>query len=86
MITSLSEESCPIANIFIDWNPLYSDDYSTSRAYDSVPYKAQDDEPSLFAKLISDVKKLQVCFLRASNLTDRDLKQICNVLKPESGL
>lgn len=40
LITSLSEESCPIANIFIDWNPLYNDDYSTSRPYDNLPYKA----------------------------------------------
>lgn len=86
LISSLSEESCPVANIFVDWNPLYGDDYSTSKGYDNEPYTPAEDEPSLFAKLISDAKKLQVCFLRANNLTDRDLKQICQVLKPESGV
>jgi len=35
--------------------------------------------------MISDCKKLQVVFLRASSLTDRDLKHICQVLKPEAG-
>jgi Ran GTPase-activating protein (RanGAP) involved in mRNA processing and transport len=54
-------------------------------SYENKPYQGTDDEPSLFAKLISEAKKLQVCFLRASGLTDKDLKQICHVLKPESG-
>ena len=33
-------------------------------------------EISMFAKLISEAKKLQVLFLRASGLQDRDLEHI----------
>lgn len=38
-----------------------------------------------FAKLVESCKRLQVLFLRASGLKDRDVQQICNVLKPEYG-
>lgn len=86
LIHCLSEDNCPVANLFFDWNPLYGEDYVTSRGFDNVPYQPAEDEPSLFAKLISDAKKLQVLFLRASGLNDKDLKAICHVLKPEAGL
>ena len=82
----LSEDSCPVVNLFFDWNPLYYDDYVTSKGFGNREYHASDDEPSLFAKLISDAKKLQVLFLRASGLNDKDLKSICHVLKPEAGM
>jgi hypothetical protein len=72
-----------VVNLFLDWNPLYGDDYVTSKGFENVPYRGED--PSMFAKLISDVKKLQVCFFRGSGLTEKDLKAICHVLKPESG-
>lgn len=46
----------------------------------------EKQEISLFAKLISEAKKLQVVFFRASGLTDLDLKHICLALKPETEL
>jgi len=98
LIGYLSEESCPVANIFIDWNPIFADSYETRAASSASLYSGSvaevdadvsvegGQEPqSLFAKLISECKKLQVCFLRASNLTDKDLRDIYFVLKPESG-
>ncbi len=27
LIAYLSADSCPIINLFIDWNPLYNDEY-----------------------------------------------------------
>ena len=80
----MSEDTCPVANLFIDWNPIYDDRYDTAKG-DANELHREEDDPSLFSKLISDAKKLQVCFLRASGLTDKDLKQICHVLKPEAG-
>ena len=84
-----------MTNLFLDWNPVYEEDF---RAGDSVPpgtnklYQmkpAVEEEPeeiSLFAKLISEAKKLQVIFMRASGLGDKDLQQICMALKPDTGL
>ena len=46
----------------------------------------QPEEISLFAKLVSEAKKLQVLFLRACNITDRDLAHIMMALKPETQL
>ncbi len=34
---------------------------------------------------MQDAKKLQVLFLRHSGLNDKDLKQICHLLRAESG-
>ena len=39
----------------------------------------------MFARLVSEAKKLQVLFLRASGLKDKDLRDICYVLKPDAG-
>lgn len=39
----------------------------------------------MYAKLVQDAKKLQVLFLRANGLKDRDLNQICHILKPDAG-
>ena len=41
---------------------------------------------SLFARLISEGKKLQVVFLRASGLKDIDLQYIMLALKPDTNL
>jgi len=52
------------------------------------PAEATEEEPaeqSPFARLVESCKRLQVIFLRASGLQDNDLKQICNVLKPDYG-
>ena len=40
----------------------------------------------MFAKLISEGKKLQVVFLRASGLKDIDLQHIMLALKPDTSL
>jgi len=94
LITHLADDHCPIANLFLDWNPIYTDDF---KAGDSVPFGSNafyqppavaegETEPlSQFARLISESKKLQVLFLRASGLKDKDLRDICYVLKPDSG-
>ena len=81
----LSEDNCPVQNLFFDWNPLYGE-YITSKGFDNVPYVPGQEDLSLFAKLISDAKKLQVAFFRHSGLVDRDLMEISRVLKPEAGL
>ena len=39
----------------------------------------------MWATLVEKAKKLQVLFLRHSNLNDGDLKAIFNLLKPDSG-
>lgn len=44
-------------NIFLDWNPLYADGF-VGGSYENKPHQGTDDEPSLFAKLISEAKKL----------------------------
>ena len=44
------------------------------------------EDISLFAKLISEGKKLQVVFLRASGLRDKDLQHIMMALKPDTSL
>ena len=85
-----------MTNLFLDWNPIYTENF---RAGDSIPagtnqlYEIQahtdDDQPeeiSLFAKLISEGKKLQVVFLRASGLKDKDLHHIMLALKPDTSL
>ena len=92
----MADEHCPITNLFLDWNPIHTDKF---RAGDSVPAgtnqlhqlaaPAEEDptgEISPFAKLISEGKKLQVVFLRASGLRDQDLKHITLALKPDTCL
>ena len=79
----LSEENCPITNLFLDWNPIYSDDFvagdsapaGTNQLYELQPGTEEDPvgEISPFAKLIAEGKKLQVVFMRASGLRDKDL-------------
>ena len=94
LIGYLGEDNCPITNLFLDWNPVYNEEF---KAGDSVPsgsnqpYEIQpsteDDqaeEMSLFARVISEGKKLQVVFMRASGLKDIDLKHIMLALKPDT--
>lgn len=63
----LSEDNCPVTNLFLDWNPIYSDNFI---AGDRVPNGANQlyhrsghgddshDELSLFAKILAEAKKL----------------------------
>jgi hypothetical protein len=57
LISYLSEDTCPVANLFIDWNPIYDDRYDTAKG-DANELHRDEDDPSLFSKLISDAKKL----------------------------
>lgn len=44
LIQCLSEETCPVANIFLDWNPIYSEEYETRLGYSNQAYEPVDDE------------------------------------------
>ena len=95
LVGYLTEDNCPITNLFLDWNPIYTEEF---KAGDSVPHgtnqlyqtaepvEGEPEEFSPYAKLISEAKKLQVLFLRACCLTDKDLNHITMALKPETGL
>lgn len=70
--------------MFFDWNPIYENDYITSPLVVNKPYqKKSEEEINPFAKLLKQNNKLQVLFLRADNLQDSDIKDICHVLKPD---
>ena len=79
----LSEDNCPVTNLFIDWNPIYQEGFQagdsvpvgTNQRYQMAAASSEEDpgEVSQWAKLVSDAKKLQVLFLRCSGLGDRDL-------------
>jgi hypothetical protein len=43
LVQLLSADNCPIVNVFIDWNPLYTDDYQVG-GRDNALYKVQDEE------------------------------------------
>lgn len=90
LVGILAHDSCPIVNLFIDWNPLYADSYTGGylEENDEHVYRSgggEGGEPSLWASLVEKAKKVQVLFLRHSGLTDVDLKAICALLKPEAG-
>ena len=48
LIGYLAEDNCPITNLFLDWNPLYTEEF---KAGDSVPtganqqYEIQEGNP-----------------------------------------
>ena len=96
LINYLSEDNCPITNLFLDWNPIYQEEFKagdsvpvgTNQPYEIMPPTEEDqpEEISLFAKLISEGKKLQVVFFRASGLKDIDLRHIMLALKPDTSL
>jgi len=56
LLTYLSADSCPIINLFIDWNPIYTDDFKAGDRFaldDQELYApAEDsDEQSPWARL-----------------------------------
>jgi hypothetical protein len=52
LIEYMSHDACPILNLFIDWNPLYADDYNVSLEENNPLYvKKSHEEVCLFAKL-----------------------------------
>jgi len=81
LVGYLAQDNCPIMNLFIDWNPIYTDDFKAgdmNAGCDSNQlYKvADEEEQNPWSKLIESCKKLQVLFVRANCLTDDDLKAI----------
>ena len=87
----LASDLCPIVNLFLDWNPIYEDDFRAGdnfAAAGSNKLWVQEDEekPNLWSKLIEANKKLQVLFLRASGLTDTDLSYISTIMKVNSSI
>lgn len=86
----MAADNCPIINIFIDWNPIYTDEflagdlnYNNSQ---NVVYVPAADEANPWSKLIETTRKLQVLFLRASGLTDKDFRAIATSLKGHATL
>lgn len=91
LVTAISADNCPIINLFMDWNPLYNDDFKAGDANSAGGinslWEAENEEtPNPWARLIESGKKLQVLFLRASGLQDSDMNAICNVLKTNGSL
>lgn len=67
MISYLGEDNCPVTNLFLDWNPIHTEEFKagdsaagTNALYEMQPPTEEDqpEEVSLFAKLISEGKKL----------------------------
>lgn len=48
LISYLGADNCPIVNLFIDWNPIYTDEFQAGdrnvNNSDNVFYKPQDEE------------------------------------------
>jgi hypothetical protein len=52
LVEYMTQEVCPVLNLFIDWNPIYADDYVQAMADHNPLYKKKTpDEICLFAKL-----------------------------------
>lgn len=73
-------DNCPILNLFIDWNPCYTDDFKVNSP-GTVWKPEADEDVNPWAKLVETSKKLQVLFLRANKLTDNDFCAMSTHLK-----
>lgn len=83
LINYINTDNCPILNLFIDWNPCYTDEFKVNSA--GTLWKALgDDDVNPWAKLVETSKKLQVLFLRANKLTDNDFCAMSTHLKANS--
>lgn len=65
LINIVAHDNCPILNLFIDWNPIYTDEgYSGGYLEDNKDhlYQPVEDEenpvPSLWASLVEKAKKV----------------------------
>jgi len=80
LVTALCADNCPIINLFVDWNPIYTDEFKAGDTYAACGsnelYVTGEEEINPWAKLIESNKKLQVLFLRASGLVDADMNAI----------
>ena len=96
LIKYLAEDNCPITNLFLDWNPVYTEEFKAGDSISAASNTlhelrpATEEEPneeiSPFARIISEGKKLQVVFFRASGLRDKDLQHIILALKPDTSV
>lgn len=82
IITYLNTDACPIVNAFFDWNPIMDDEFRPGG--EVKLWEKKDDEVSPWATLVQSAKKLQVLFIRASNLQDSDLAEMAPLLKSNS--
>lgn len=44
LITILSQDSCPILNLFIDWNAIYNDNYKEGYIEDNMDNLHKPDD------------------------------------------
>ena len=68
LIGYLGEDNCPITNLFLDWNPVHTEEFKagdsvpagTNQAYEIAPSneEGEAEEMSLFARIIAEGKKL----------------------------
>lgn len=70
-----------IQTVFFDWNPIYKEGFRLLEKDEEVLYERAEDEQSKFASFVSPESKVKILFLRGNNLSDNDLKQICDNLK-----
>jgi len=70
-----------LSTVFFDWNPLYKEDFRTLVDANDYRYERPEDEPSRFAKLVSQESRIKILFLRGNELDDEDVNQICENLK-----
>jgi hypothetical protein len=47
----MCQDSCPVLNLFFDWNPIYADDYHPATGNEQLYQRKSPDELNLFAKL-----------------------------------
>jgi hypothetical protein len=64
-MTYLQEPSCPVLNLFMDWNPIYDDEgYQAGDNGSGKPYvcreatEEEEAEQSPFARLVENCKRL----------------------------
>lgn len=87
LIAFLAADNCPIVNLFVDWNPIYSDSFipgdkniEANGGNFYVPEEGEEEQ-NPWGKLIDSNRKLQVLFMRSSGLNDVDVGHIVTALK-----
>jgi len=62
LVTYLSADNCPIINLFLDWNPIYTDEFKAGDTNAAIGtnqvYVPGEEDPNLWARLIESNKKL----------------------------
>lgn len=92
LIAFLAADNCPIVNLFVDWNPIYSDAFipgdKNIEANGENMYVPEEgeEEQNPWGKLIESNRKLQVLFMRSSGLKDADVAHIVTALKSNQSI